>query len=292
MDLKRLRYFCTILEQGSVSKAAEILCIAQPPLSKRLQELEEEVGAPLLVRTGRRLEPTEAGQFLYQRACEILRLVEETKQKAVAIANTEKRVLRVGVSYLFQRFFFPVIQELYRRNPRAEIAISISDSSHLEYLLQKGTIDIALMQRPKNPDGFELANFRPVGLRALVSTELLPTPPEHPLSTEDFGNFPLILMRRVEGVGTFEAILEYLRKSGVEPHVKMHVSDPCVAIEMLETGTVAAVFVPASEVIPSRSGRYIAVDVHPSPLVFVPAAVRLSIAPAMPEVQDIISDFI
>lgn len=292
MDLKRLRYFCTILEQGSISKAAEILCIAQPPLSKRLQELEEEIGAPLLVRTGRRLDPTEAGQYLYQKSCEILRLVEETKQKTIAVGNTEKRVLRVGVSYLFQRFFFPVIQELYRRNPRAEIAISISDSSHLEYLLQKGTIDIALMQRPKQADGFELINFPPVGIRALVSTQLLPVAPEHPLSTEDFANFPLILMRRVEGAGTFEAILEYLRKAGIEPHVKMHVSDPCVAVEMLETGTVAAVFVPASEVVPSRSGRFIAVDVQPSPLVFVPSAVRLSIAPDMPEVQDIISDFL
>lgn len=292
MDLKRLRYFCTILEQGSISKAAEILCIAQPPLSKRLQELEEEIGAPLLIRTGRKLEPTEAGQFLYQKACEILRTVEDAKQKTVNIANTEKRVLRVGVTYLFQRLFFPVIQELYKRNPRAEIAISISDSSHLEYLLQRGTIDIALMQRPKNLDGFELINFPPIGLRALVSTQLLAQAPEHPLTPEDIAQFPLILMRRVEGVGTFEAILEYLRKSGAEPNVKMHVSDPYVAIEMLERGTVAAVFVPASEAMESASGSFVVVNVTPSPLVFVPAAVRMSVAPPIPEVQEIISDFI
>lgn len=48
MDLKRLRYFVSIVEQGSISRATHILCVAQPPLSKRLQELEEEVGTPLV----------------------------------------------------------------------------------------------------------------------------------------------------------------------------------------------------------------------------------------------------
>jgi DNA-binding transcriptional LysR family regulator len=291
LDLKRLRYFCTIVEQGSISKAAQILCIAQPPLSKRLQELEDEVGTPLLVRTGRKLAVTEAGQFLYQRACDILRTVEETKQKTVAIGNTEKRVLRVGVSYLFLRHFFPVIRELYRRNPRAEISISVADSSHLEQLLQRGKVDIALFQRPRNAEGFELIDFAPLGLRALVSTSLLPVAPEQPMRIEELGAYPLILMRRVEGEGSFESILEHLRKSGILPNVQMHVSDPVVAIEMLESGIKAVVFLPESEVIPSRSGNYVVADIEPSPLVFVPVAARLSVNVEIPEVLEIISDF-
>ena len=280
-----------IVEQGSISKAAQVLCMAQPPLSKRLQELEEELGCSLIVRTGRRLEPTEAGQYLYQRACDILRTIEDARQNTITIAHSERRVLRVGVSYLFSRRFFPMVQELYRRNPRAEISISVADSSHLEDLLQRGSVDLAFIQRPKNPEGFELIDFPPIGLKALVSTSLMPNQPMGPVSLHDVGRFPLILLRRVDGRGTFEAILDHLLKAGVHPNVKMHVSDPSMAIEMLETGTEAVVFLPESEVVLSRSGKFNSFEIAPNPLVFTPVAARLSTNIDMPEVHEIIADF-
>ncbi|MEK6290867.1 MAG: LysR family transcriptional regulator, partial [Paraburkholderia tropica] len=68
MDLKRLRYFCAVIEQGNVSKAARFLNIAQPALSKRLSELEEEIGALLFLRGIRHIEATPAGLHLYRRA--------------------------------------------------------------------------------------------------------------------------------------------------------------------------------------------------------------------------------
>ena len=96
MDLKRLRYFCRVVEQGSISQAAKVLNMAQPPLSKRIQELEEELNVPLFTRQGNRIEPTDAGYFLYRKACEILRQVEDTTRETVAIANKEKFQLRIG----------------------------------------------------------------------------------------------------------------------------------------------------------------------------------------------------
>ena len=63
MDLKRLRYFCRVVEQGSVSQAAKVLNMAQPPLSKRIQELEEELNVSLFTRQGNRIEPTDAVIF-------------------------------------------------------------------------------------------------------------------------------------------------------------------------------------------------------------------------------------
>ena len=61
MDIKRLKYFCTVVECGSFTKAAEMLHISQPPLSKRVQELEQEIGTPLLFRDGGRIRPTPTG---------------------------------------------------------------------------------------------------------------------------------------------------------------------------------------------------------------------------------------
>lgn len=291
MDLKRLRYFCTIIEQGSISKAAHVLCMAQPPLSKRLQELEEEVGTELIVRTGRRLEPTEAGQYLYQKACDILRSIEDTKRKTIEIASTERRMLRVGISYLFLRHFLPLVHSLYQENPRAEISVSVSDSSHLEQLLHRGRIDIAFIQRPHKQEGFELIEFAPLPLKALVARRLLPDELPASMTLESLGQHPLILLRRVEGVGTFETLLAQLRKAGIQPNVKMHVSDPAIALEMLDSGIEAVAFLPASEAMESRSGAFACIDISPSALQFHPVAARLSTGVGIPEVTATIESF-
>ena len=71
-----MHYFCTIAEQGQISRAAKLLHMAQPPLSQRLKELEAELGTPLFERQGRKLLLTEAGTLFYRRARDILRAVE------------------------------------------------------------------------------------------------------------------------------------------------------------------------------------------------------------------------
>lgn len=72
MDLKRLEYFCAIVEKGQISKAAEALHISQPPLSMRLKELEEELDVQLIYREGKAWQVTPEGEALYQRAQFIL----------------------------------------------------------------------------------------------------------------------------------------------------------------------------------------------------------------------------
>lgn len=120
MDLKRLKYFfCAVVEQGTISRAARILNIAQPPLSKRLQELEEEVGAPLFLRgTKKKIEPTPAGYHLYRRACEILRRVDDAARETALLARAETRTLRIGLSHLYQNYFESLLLEIHRKKIR------------------------------------------------------------------------------------------------------------------------------------------------------------------------------
>jgi LysR family transcriptional regulator, salicylic acid-responsive activator of bsdBCD len=291
LDLKRLRYFCAIIDQGSISKAANFLCIAQPPLSKRLQELEEEIGTPLVIRTARRIAPTEAGYFLYQRAREILRAVEDARQKTIAIAQVQRKVLRVGTSYLYQRYFFPIVRELYSRNPSVEISVSMSDSSHLEQLLQKNIIDVALIQHPLSPEGFELIDLPQINVGAMVASTLMSSPPEV-LPLEEVGKLPLILMQRVEGKGTAEMLLDQLRRAGIQPNVLMLASNPATAVEMLENGCEAAVLLPESEMIESPSGRFHPVKLVPAINMYRPVVARLADGREWPEVTEVIQDFL
>ena len=85
MDLKQLRYFCAIAEEGNISRAAERLHISQPPLSLQLKLLEEELGVKLVERNTRHLRLTQIGHTFYHRATQILDLIGTTAEE---IRNT------------------------------------------------------------------------------------------------------------------------------------------------------------------------------------------------------------
>ncbi|WP_413738216.1 LysR substrate-binding domain-containing protein [Sodalis sp. RH21] len=288
MDLKRLKYFCVIFEQGTISQAARILNMAQPPLSKRIQELEEELNVALFLRHGRRLEPTESGYHLYKNACAILRDVEETKREIILIANRESRLLRIGLTHLFQSYFKPLILRLHQHNPHVEISVSVSDSSNLESLLQNGLIDIALIQKPAHKEGYDCISFAPIGLVAVINKQLSPEIPCSPIPFLTIGKFPLVLLRRSRDAGTYELITDHFRKGGVNPNIIMNISQPGVILDWLESGLEAAALLPSSEVDPEKLANCHVVEIISSPQIFFPAVVKMSVASYMKEMMDIV----
>ena len=88
MDIKRLEYFCAIIEKGQIGKAAQSLHISQPPLSMRLRELEEELGVTLIHRRGKAWQITPEGQLLYQKAQFILSYMEGVKNDVSSLSGT------------------------------------------------------------------------------------------------------------------------------------------------------------------------------------------------------------
>ena len=76
MDIRAMRYFVAIIDHGSLTRAAEVVCVAQPALSQQLAALEEEFGVPLVHRGAKGVRPTEAGKTLYRHIRNILRQVE------------------------------------------------------------------------------------------------------------------------------------------------------------------------------------------------------------------------
>ncbi|AVY96152.1 LysR family transcriptional regulator [Microvirgula aerodenitrificans] len=288
MDLKRLRYFCGIVEQGSISKAARVLSMAQPPLSKRLQELEEEVGVELLIRNGRGMVPTAAGLHLYKRASEVLRGMEDIKRETMAIGTSKKKVLRIGLSYLFNCYFRPLILALHKRHPDVELEISVSDTSVLESMLQNDRIDVALVQNPYRPEGYDAVSLPPVRTVVVISKALMPEVNTSTFALSEFDHLPLVVVRRIGGGGTHSTILEQLRTLGVVPKTVLHVSETGYVLDLLNNGLEGVALLPASEVDLARLPNCHVVDVYPSPVLFFPAVVKLTTAPAMPELMDII----
>lgn len=96
MTLKQLEYFLEIARLGSVTKAAQVLNISQPPLSLQLKMLEEELGASLFTRTNRGLEITREGALLKERTEAILALLDETTHDIRLSAQNKEYTLRIG----------------------------------------------------------------------------------------------------------------------------------------------------------------------------------------------------
>ena len=97
MELRHLRYFVTVAELGSISRAAAKLFIAQPPLSAQIRQLEDEVGTPLLVRLHRGVRVTPAGQAFLQDARAILARADLAKARARELSDGQRSTLRVGL---------------------------------------------------------------------------------------------------------------------------------------------------------------------------------------------------
>ncbi|MEF2074685.1 LysR family transcriptional regulator [Consotaella aegiceratis] len=275
MDLRRLRYLCSVVENGSVTKAAKALHIAQPPLSKRLQELEEEIGVPLLSRDSRQIRPTAAGYYLYQRATNILRDVEQAVNETVLIGRQKNRLIRVGLTHLYQRHFSRLLLEMHRASPTLEISVTVSDSGHLEQLLLDGIVDICLIQRPREGTLFDCTDFAPVKAVAVTPNRMSGLDGES-VTVPELGQLPLIMLRRTNGPGTYEVLLEHFRKSGVDPHVIMSISQPEVILEWLESGLDAVAILPSSEVIAENLKACRVISIVHAPLVFFPSIVKLT----------------
>lgn len=278
MDLKRLHYFCTIAEQGSISKAAKLLNIAQPPLGKRLQELEEEIGSPLFTRSPRAMVLTEAGSFLYRRACDILSQVNSLQRQTVTIATRKQRRVTIGISYLYLRYFTPILMDYYQNCPDWDINVVVSDSSHLEAMLIDHSLDISLMQIPQDRQPWFVRELPPIDTITVVSAHYSAMLAGKTLNFSDLSGIPLILLHRIGGEGTYEMLRNKLFSSLSQVNISIKVSEPRLVLEMMEQGFEGAAFMPRSEFVPSQQGKYMVCPLAESFAIYHPAIVALSTA--------------
>lgn len=142
MELRHLRYFVTVVEEQSITKAAEKLCIAQPPLSRQIQKLEEELGILLFERGSRPVRTTEAGQFFYQHAVQILTHTAQATSMAKRISSVNK-IVRIGyVSSLLYALLPQIIYLFRQNNPDIEVELIECGTKDQIEALKQGKIDI------------------------------------------------------------------------------------------------------------------------------------------------------
>jgi LysR family transcriptional regulator, nitrogen assimilation regulatory protein len=193
VEFRELRYFVKVAEYKSFSKAAEILHIAQPALSRQIKKLEAEFGVELFFRHARGVELTEAGVLLEARARSLFLQMKEIADEVASCAERPSGIVQLGVSAAPGTVLIPKLaNEIRRLFPGITLRIVEGYGSVVQQWLARGEIDIAII-----PDPGAEANFE---VRPLVEDDLIAIGPEgshipvvQSYSLEEIAALPLIL---------------------------------------------------------------------------------------------------
>ena len=167
MNLKQLEYFVRVAELGSFSKAALILNIAQPALSRQVRLLETDLHVTLLTRTGRGVVLTEAGKRLFDHSIGILQLVARATEDIEAARDVPTGRIVIGLPPSMGRMLtLPLVESFRRTLPKARLVIVEGLSTHLTEWIATGRVDLGLILNPEPNPAIEVTPLldEPLGL--------------------------------------------------------------------------------------------------------------------------------
>ena len=213
MDTRQLAAFCAVVERKSFSQAAERLGVSQPAVSLQIRSLEQRLGRQLLDRSGRRVEPTEAGLRLYRGAQRLLALEEQVlEQVSGELEGTLTGRLELGASSGPGETVLPLLLcEFQREHAAVTVALSVSDTHTVVELVARRELELGVVGAARR--------HRSVVFEPFFRDEVvLACPPGHhfagrTITLAELRSEPLIVMQ--EGAGVRQVIEDELRGAGL-----------------------------------------------------------------------------
>ncbi len=212
MDTRQLAAFCAVVERRSFSQAAERLGVTQPAVSLQVRALEKRLGTQLLDRSGRRVEPTEAGLRLFRNAQRLLQLEEQMLDEISAdAAGALTGTLSIGASTGPAAVAVPVLLcEFQLRHPDLRVALEVHDTQTVVDLVADRGLEIGIVGAARR---HRAVRFEPI----LEDEVILICLPDHPfagrtVSIDDLRDETLIVMQ--EGAGVRQVVEDELRARG------------------------------------------------------------------------------
>ena len=271
MDLRHFRYFQAVAEELSFSKAARRLRIAQPALSRAVQELERDVGASLFDRNRRTVQLTPAGAVMLREVGLLLERVEDSLRRVRRTASGEEGELRLGyIGPPTRNFLGPLLKEYRQRFPRVTVILEERTPERVWEMVSKGRLSIGLT-RP-------VLAHEALGLQSLLLRDerfCAAVPNGHPwagkksVPWKKLAGEPVIVLARREGASSHDAILAACREAGFAPKLAYTPSLIGTILQYVEAGAGVGV-VPESTFRTSRTMKLVPLTPqHSVPLVMV-----------------------
>lgn len=248
MELRHVRYFIAVAEYLNFRKAAQRLHIAQPPLSRQIHQLEEELGVELFARAHRAIELTKAGHAFLEQARKLIVQADYAIEAARQADRGNSGMLRVGIAPGLGSIVSKVVFEFFKRWPRVEVECRDIFSSRQGELLRKHEIDVGFLRPP--------LDHAALNCQLLYEEEFVVIlPKSHPLARrgslrlDDIADEPLILFDRNFSTGLYDKILGLYSRHGLTPrlipaHVEAHEEAGTITV-----GSGKAIFIGAGAIV-------------------------------------------
>ncbi|CAB3929325.1 LysR family transcriptional regulator [Achromobacter insolitus] len=226
MDLRQLRYFVVLANQRHFGRAASVLHVAQPALTRQIQLLEEELGVQLFVRHSRGASPTQEAAFLLDRASFLLRYAEQLKQDMSALQRNPSGPIVIGVSPgLAMTLAVPLTQAVHALLPDVRLRFVQAFSPTLHEMLLKGQVDLAVLNGPVPLANLSTYSFLTEGLCLIGPPEPRKIRPAS-IGVQDLADLPLVMT----GLAKSGVRLELEAQAA---HAGVHLN-PVVEVETIE----------------------------------------------------------
>lgn len=254
MELRHLRYFVAVAEALNFTKAAARLRVAQPALSRQVQDLEDEIGVDLLKRSPRGVTLTAEGKLFFAETMETLKRVDESVQKVRALARGEYGELHIGYAPSPTVEILPPALAAFRyAAPGVKVILHDLAGDELSTGLHDGSLEIAVMIQPsaESAAGLEFEELKRYPFYVAMA-------PGHPLSklktvtVEQVAAEPLVALRRLDYSEFYRILDAIFAPHGVRPRIAAECDGASSLITDVEVGKGVAV---VSEVFQHAAGK-------------------------------------
>jgi len=245
MDFRHLKYFVAVADEQNFTRAAERLHISQPPLSRQIQDLEEELGTPLFERGSRPLKLTDAGRFFYGHATRLLEQAAQAVRSTKRIAQLERRLVVGFVSSTMYGALPLLVRKFRAANPQTELALTEMSTVEQIEALKTGRIDVGFGRVRLDDPSIKREILREERLVVAIPAEHELAGGEGPLTLRDVAARTLLVYPRTPRPSYADQVLSLLRDLALEPASVLEVQEMQTALGLVASGMGLCV-VPAS----------------------------------------------
>ncbi len=198
MEIRVLRYFLTVVREGSITKASEVLHITQPTLSRQLAQMEEELGVKLFGRGSRKITLTNEGILLCRRAEEILQLVDKTEKELVEQDEQIEGKISIGCGEIAAvQLLSNLFQTFRKKYSRVNFDLFTATADLVKEQMDKGLLDIGLLLEPVDKEKYDFIRLDREENWVVLMRPDDPLAQKESVTAKDLSVRPLILPRRL-----------------------------------------------------------------------------------------------
>ncbi|ADZ42683.1 TPA: LysR family transcriptional regulator [Yersinia enterocolitica] len=239
IELRHLRYFIAVAEELHFGRAAERLRISQPPLSRQIRILEEQIGARLFARNNRNVSLTQAGVLFLKEAYQILAQVSSAAEKAARLHRGESGELTIGFtsSAPFISAVSKNLRAFRQLYPHVHIKMQeVNTKQQIEPLLD-GQLDLGVMRNTRLPDALQYHLLLREPLVAVVHEESpLAALPLGRVKFSSLADQPFVFFAREVGTALYDEILTLLARAGITPYITQEVGEAMTIVGLVSSG--------------------------------------------------------